>query len=486
MHIRLIIDPTRVWGWQAKLVAALVTDGHRVDLALADEAARRPLPGAYALLESLERIIARGPALIYASHISLDALGAPVASGDDAPDLTLDISGCEAPAPGALALRYDDGGEHDAMLALCGGRAPFLSLGRADTGEATTVFPAIEKPQALSRALEHVFSRAFTLCRVAPRLAAGAIPAAAGADIPRPPRGGGSFALSAAMLAAQAIAQRLNRLVVKGPRWRTGYRMNAAQDRVIETGRWPAASYATLPDDGQRFYADPFPVWRDGVCHLFVEEYPFATGKGVLSAATLDADGRASATRIVLERPYHLSYPMIFERDGAIWMIPETSNARTIELYRADPFPDRWVFARTLVEDLRASDMTLLEHGGKLWLLGTLAEDGGSTWDGLCAFSADSLMGEWRPHPMNPLLIDASCARPAGMMIRTRQGLVRPVQDCRGRYGAALALARIDRLDEEGFGQTVIARLPPDPRWSAVGAHTLNESGGVEAVDWIA
>jgi hypothetical protein len=167
-------------------------------------------------------------------------------------------------------------------------------------------------------------------------------------------------------------------------------------------------------------------------------------------------------------------------------MIPETSKARTIELYRADPFPDRWVYERTLVENVIASDMTLLEHDGKLWLLGTLAEEGGSTWDGLCGFFADDLMGEWHGHPMNPLLIDASCARPAGMMTRTAAGLLRPVQDCRGRYGAALALARIDRLDQEGFAQTVMSRLPPDPRWGAVGAHTLNESGGVEAVDWIA
>jgi hypothetical protein len=72
------------------------------------------------------------------------------------------------------------------------------------------------------------------------------------------------------------------------------------------------------------------------------------------------------------------------------------------------------------------------------------------------------------------------------MVATTQRGLVRPAQDCRRGYGRALALARIDRLDEEGYHQTVVASLPPDERWGADGVHTLNEAGGLEAIDWLA
>ncbi|WP_342360455.1 glucosamine inositolphosphorylceramide transferase family protein [Terrarubrum flagellatum] len=485
MYIQLLVDPLRLWSWHAALATDLQAAGHRVSVKLAPTATHKALPAGYTLLEALETMTARGRRIRYAKRIARSDIAVSDASNDEAADLIIDTTGTAAHASESanrIALTFDGGEESVAMIALCEGALPTLTLTRGDGTLIASATPAIERPLSLTRALDHLFSRALTLCRSAPRfLQKNGTP---GVEPDIAMRRSASFSPVAAKLAARAIAARLAAMVKQGPRWRTGYRI-AASDRVIDRMQWPASSYSMLSDDGARFYADPFPVWRGGVCHVFIEEYPFATGKGVLSVFTLDKEGRASTVRLALERPYHLSYPMIFERNGATWMIPETSNARTIELYRADPFPDRWVFERTLVENVIASDMTLLEHGGKLWLLGTLAEEGGSTWDGLGAFVADDLFGAWRAHPANPLLIDASCARPAGFAASTSAGLVRPVQDCRARYGAGLALARIDRLDEEGFAQTVIARLPPDARWKAVGAHTLNESEGVEVVDWI-
>jgi hypothetical protein len=44
----------------------------------------------------------------------------------------------------------------------------------------------------------------------------------------------------------------------------------------------------------------------------------------------------------VLERSYHLSYPFIFRWGSDIFMIPETSDNRTVEVYRAVEFPGKW------------------------------------------------------------------------------------------------------------------------------------------------
>ena len=63
------------------------------------------------------------------------------------------------------------------------------------------------------------------------------------------------------------------------------------------------AGWTDLPDDGRRFYADPFPiVWR-GRTFLFVEEFEHRRGKGVISAVEFGADGPLGAPEPVLETP---------------------------------------------------------------------------------------------------------------------------------------------------------------------------------------
>ena len=49
-----------------------------------------------------------------------------------------------------------------------------------------------------------------------------------------------------------------------------------------------------------------------GVAYVFCEEYPYATGKGVISVFALDDEGNPGSPRVVLERPHHLSYPFVF------------------------------------------------------------------------------------------------------------------------------------------------------------------------------
>jgi hypothetical protein len=81
------------------------------------------------------------------------------------------------------------------------------------------------------------------------------------------------------------------------------------------------------------------------------------------------------------------------------------------------------------------------------------------------------------------VLIDAGAARPAGNMFRHDGAWIRPAQDCRSGYGEGIALCRIDRLDREGFAQTVLRRLASPRAWSLPGLHTLNRDGPIETID---
>jgi len=80
-------------------------------------------------------------------------------------------------------------------------------------------------------------------------------------------------------------------------------------------------------------WADPHVVRSDNDKDfvVFFEEYLYRRKKGHISAFTISQDGRYTQPCKVLERPYHLSYPFVFKWDGDHYMIPESSENRTIE-----------------------------------------------------------------------------------------------------------------------------------------------------------
>ena len=92
-------------------------------------------------------------------------------------------------------------------------------------------------------------------------------------------------------------------------------------------------------------------------------------------------------------------------------------------------------------------------------------------------------MGPWLPHASNPVLIDRASTRPAGNFVTINDKLWRPVQDCAGGYGAALALAEIVELSPTTFKQIVRHSLRPGPAWPGRKLHTLNRYGWLEVID---
>lgn len=233
------------------------------------------------------------------------------------------------------------------------------------------------------------------------------------------------------------------------------------------------------------FWADPFIVERDGQTFVFFEELPYATGRGHISVITLDGSGRPSPPRIVLQRPYHLSYPFLFEFDGQLFLLPETGANRTIDLYRCDSFPDQWTLHATLMSDVHAVDSTLLQHDGRWWLFTNIAAfSGSSSYDELCLFHApapDSTT--WTPHPLNPVISHAGFARPAGPIVRRDGVLIRPSQDCAGSYGRAVRLNRIDRLTDTEYHESPLATIEPNWDPDIVATHTISTLGDLVVLD---
>jgi hypothetical protein len=158
-------------------------------------------------------------------------------------------------------------------------------------------------------------------------------------------------------------------------------------------------------------------------------------------------------------------------------------GANCIALYRAARFPDRWTREYVLLESISGYDATIVEKGGRWWLLVTTSRWQSSSSDNLMIYSASSLAGPWKALPESPQLIDARAARSAGAIWSYQGKMFRPAQDCSRVYGGGLSLCRIDVLDGECYEQTIIGRITATSGKAVLGCHTFNAAGNIEAID---
>ena len=238
-----------------------------------------------------------------------------------------------------------------------------------------------------------------------------------------------------------------------------------------------------------RFWADPF-IWPTADAHfVFVEELPFATNKGHIAVLELSRDGTLRSARKIIEQPYHMSYPFVFQWEEVLYMLPESGENSTVELYRCEEFPHRWVLDRVLFSDLHTADATLVEHDGLWWLFMTQATAGQSINEHLYLYWADSPLGPYTLHPRCPVKSGLRGSRPAGALFHRDGCLYRPAQDCSRVYGEAVILHRVEELTKTRFREVEAGRIASAGHAEARRVHTLNVGDGVRVMDalrWIA
>ena len=478
MRVNLLVDGRCLRNWHGELARKLAGS---CDVSVEFAGDCPPASSAAEILFAFETGLHRLPPVKLAARAARASLDGFLSRPACKADLTIDLCGVARAGPGRVWQLTFDGapGEAGLIAALAQGRMPLAAL-RENGRTIAAGRLGNESYGLLSTAFE--LSLIGTATLVAAAVCGNRGGAALRGEAPAPAVSVFEFAARAARDVLRSTARRLHGLRHRTPHWRTGWRKLAGPD-VLDLRAHPAGGWRELPDDGLRFYADPFPIEVGGRLTLFVEEYPHATRRGLVSAVEFGPEGPLGRPEPVLQLPYHLSYPFVFERDGEIWMIPESGANGTIDLFRATRFPGGWVREATLVANIVAADATLLERDGRWWMFATVQSNGGCHSDALHLWSAPDFRGPWTAHKRNPVLIDVAAARPAGRIVLRDGALWRPAQDCRKAYGGALALARILQLDDEGFEQQVETVIGAGPLWEGKWLHTLNRAGGFEFID---
>lgn len=234
-----------------------------------------------------------------------------------------------------------------------------------------------------------------------------------------------------------------------------------------------------------RFWADPFIIYKNHTYYVFIEEFLYQTGKGYISYLTIDENGKRSVPKKIIENTYHFSYPFVFSYNNDYYMIPETAANRTVELYKCVEFPERWEMAAILMKNVYAVDPTILRHDGKWWLFVNIREnEGASSLDELFLFySADLFCRDWTPHPKNPVVSDVKSSRPAGRIFSYNGNIYRPSQNNSKRYGNGIKINHIITLTETEYKEDCVNDI--EPRWDKqiIGTHTLNFVENLTIVD---
>lgn len=293
---------------------------------------------------------------------------------------------------------------------------------------------------------------------------------------------GRADALPEPVLRIASVGRRLwnmPRAVLEHDDWNVG-----VIDAPIETVVRARAGLPTawLPLRPGRFAADPFGAHVGDDLHVFFEDYDQREGRGTIAHVAFGPDGTSTEPETVLDVGVHASYPYLIEDQGETFMLPETSAARELILYRARDWPRGWRAEVTLLPDFPAVDASVTRVGDRWWMFATSADLGPT--HNLFIWHAPALTGPWEPHELNPVKTDARSARPGGTPFVVDGTLYRPSQYCVGGYGAQLTICRVDTLTTRSFSETPVATIPPPPGSPQPdGFHTLSAAGPRTLVD---
>jgi hypothetical protein len=245
------------------------------------------------------------------------------------------------------------------------------------------------------------------------------------------------------------------------------------------------ANFKKVVPPKDRFWADPHVIKKGDQYFIFIEEFIYKQNKGHISVIEMDLGGHYKDPYTVLETDYHLSYPLVFEFNHQYFMVPESAQNRSIDLYECVTFPTQWKFKMRLMDNVIARDSTLFFHLGKWWLFTGITENAGAEPEvELFLFYSDNLFStEWKSHPLNPVISDVTCARPAGKLFLMGGKIYRPSQDCSKTYGYGFNINEVVCLSETDYLEKKVLSVKPNWDSRLIATHTFSRVEGLNFTD---
>ncbi|MDG2052922.1 MAG: hypothetical protein P8J69_04060 [Flavobacteriaceae bacterium] len=242
-------------------------------------------------------------------------------------------------------------------------------------------------------------------------------------------------------------------------------------------------TFEDVTDVKADFVADPFMILINDLWYMYFEVLNNTSGLGEIGYAISSDCIQWTYRKIILREKFHLSYPMVFENNQELYMIPETRQAGEIRLYKADAFPEKWRQEKVLVKGNYA-DATIFNNEDQWWMFALKG-----TKD-LHLFYSDSLLGDWISHPANPIIENnMKTSRPAGRIIKENGSVYRLAQDGVPLYGNKVRMFKIINLNRTSYEERELDESPilkgSRKGWNSIGMHHV-DAHQLENKSWIA
>ena len=199
------------------------------------------------------------------------------------------------------------------------------------------------------------------------------------------------------------------------------------------------------------FYADPF--YSESGKKVRLEALDNRTGLGDIIEVLTE---NHSIQRMLLSGE-HFSYPYSFMYDGVEYLLPEVASHSAQYLIAANKIDDKHYLKG--LEHRRIVDATLHLKDGKTYLF---FGENSTAHTVLNSWIADSPFGEFKPHPMNPVVISPSVARMGGKIINHKGKTLCFGQNNSGEYGESISVMQITALSENDYKEVEIGKITID------------------------
>ncbi len=248
--------------------------------------------------------------------------------------------------------------------------------------------------------------------------------------------------------------------------------------------RKPGTQWIKLNQPSSVSRADPCVVNYNEKIFIFYEEFDIELRKGYICVGELNYDEKKlDNTKIILKHNYHLSFPHVFKYKNKYYMIPESSQNNTIDLYEFINFPYILAKKRNIIENISAADTIFLQHNNYCWLFTSIKYENKKLHNNnLSAFYAKDLLNDdFTEHPENPISSGDNYSRNAGGILTVNNELFRVSQDCEKIYGEKINYLKIKSLSTKNYIEKIVGEVIPPKGYIAF--HTVNNSGDIQVAD---
>lgn len=275
------------------------------------------------------------------------------------------------------------------------------------------------------------------------------------------------------------IFSKKDRMTMRSNVWNIGFVTDDVAD-VIKQDRldiqWLKHDYK------DRWFADPYflEVTESRVIVL-VEEFCYKVGRGRIARLAISRpDFVLQDMKIILELPTHLSFPVVYEKEGEVYVMPENSKSGSTNIYRYNRETECLEFLHE-VACLPLTDATIVRwNDGEEYVFSTRIPT--QNGDELQIYPFDGKTLRMDDKTISCVKFPSNIARNAGDAFRMGGQVFRPAQDCNKCYGNGVYIQKVEKKGDSFAFEDVRAFHSDSPVYT-LGYHTFNVKKDLIVVD---